>query len=189
MNILIVKAHPSSKGLTHAIAQTYADAKTAKGHAVQIVDLYAKEYEVPLLNFENIREFQISAVQKKFQEQILWASEIVVVHPVWWSAPPSIMKNWTEIAFWPRVTYRYTGPGKTEKLLTDKTAKIFVTTGGPGWYQYLPILPLMPFWKLCVFGFSGVEVVDVKVCGRMDIMTPEKKEKQIKKFLEKIKNS
>ena len=93
MNILIVTAHPSSSGDTHTIATTYADAKRAKGHTIEIVDLYAKEYAVDILKFENIREFPLSNVQKKFQQQLIWANEIVVVHPVWWSSAPAIMKN------------------------------------------------------------------------------------------------
>jgi putative NADPH-quinone reductase len=57
MNILIVTAHPSSTGITHSIASTYAEAKRVKGHAVEVVNLYAKEYRLDLLNFENIKEF------------------------------------------------------------------------------------------------------------------------------------
>lgn len=189
MNILIVTAHPSSKGDTHTIANTYADAKRSKGHTVTIVDLYSKEYAVPSLAFENIREFPISAVQKKFHEQLTLASEIVVVHPIWWGTPPSVMKSWTELAFWPRVAYKYTPTGSVEKMFTGKTAKIFCTAGGPSWFHYLPILPLAQFWKICIFGFVGVDVVDVKICGNLDKWKDEKRAKHLEKFIRSIKNS
>src|SRR5690242_19557582 len=107
MNILIVKAHPCPTGLTHGIANTYADQRRARGHDIQIVDLYSEEYRVPLLNFTNLREFVPGDVQKRFHEQIRWANEIVVVHPIWWGVPPSIMKSWVELTFWPRVAYSY----------------------------------------------------------------------------------
>ena len=191
MNILIVKAHPSPNGVTHSIANTYAEVKQAQKHEVQIVDLYAPEYEVPLLKFNNIREFEVSKVQKKFHEQITWANEIVVIHPIWWGTPPSIMKNWTELAFWPRVAYRYLPGGKVEKMLTGKTAKIFATAGNRGWWHHLPFMPLLSFWRLCLFGFCGVDVVDVKICGSLDKDKdfPEKRIKRIGNFLEKIKKS
>lgn len=191
MNILIVTAHPSSFGDTHTIAKTYADAKKEKNNVVKIVDLYSSEYKVDVLTFANIREFVPSKVQLKFHEQITWANEIVVVHPIWWGMPPSIMKSWVELTFWPRVAYRYLPGGKVEKLLTGKTAKIFVTCGGPSWYYHFIFMPLLSFWKICVFEFSGVDVIDLKICGNLDRdkNEPEKRASRIQKFLEKIKKS
>lgn len=189
MNILIVTAHPSSLGYTHTIANTYADAKRVKGHTIQIVDLYSKEYKTDLLAFENIREFKPGSVQKKFQNQILWAHEIVVVHPIWWGTPPSIMKSWTELTFWPGVAYKYTAPGKWLKLLHGKSAKVFTTCGGPSWYYKLPFMPLRSFWVTSLFDFCGVDVTDIKICGKLNLLEGEVKEKHFKKFLKTIKKS
>ena len=137
MNILIVTAHPSSKGHTHTIATTYAEAKRKKGHIVKIVDLYAKDSYLEYYAFENIRERPLEKVQKIFQEQLLWAHEIVMVHPIWWGMPPAIMKNWVEQTFWPGVAYKYMPGGKVNKLLKGKTAKVFATSGGSSWYYHL----------------------------------------------------
>lgn len=189
MNILIVTAHPSKTSVTEAIATTYIETKTAQGHTIQRVDLYAKEYEVPLLNFTNIREFQPTDVQKKFHEQILWANEIVVIHPIWWGVPPAIMKNWAELTFWPRVAYSYLPNGKVNKLLAGKTAKIFATAGGASWYYHFLVLPLLSFWELCVFGFCGVDVIQVEICGKLDVLKGEERDAKVKKFLETIKKS
>jgi len=188
MNILIVTAHPSSKGDTHTIANTYAEAKRAKGHVVEIVNLYAKEYAVDFLKFENVRECEKSKVQIKFHEQIQNAHEIVIVHPVWWSSVPAIMKNWVDLTIWPGVAYKYSPEGKVIKLLEGKSAKVFATSGGPSWWYYIPfVLPLETFWNTCVFGFCGVDLVDFQVCGHLDIWKGEKREKHLAKFLEKIK--
>lgn len=187
MNILIVTAHPSPEGVTHAIANTYAEEKRSKGHDVTIVNLYAKENEIPVLSFTHIREFAISDVQRKFHEQILWAHEIVVVHPIWWGLPPSIMKSWVELTFWPRVTYSYLPNGSVNKLLKGKKAKIFATAGGASWYHHFIFMPLLSFWDVCVFGFSGVDVVDVHICGKLDMLKGEARTKKIQTFLEKIK--
>ncbi|MEN9552222.1 MAG: hypothetical protein RI935_599 [Candidatus Parcubacteria bacterium] len=190
MNILIVTAHPSSLGDTHLIANTYADIKKDMGHTVDIVNLYSKEYAVPLLEFENIREMKKSKVQEKFHEQILWAHEIVIVHPVWWSGAPAILKNWVDLTIWPRVTYQYGPDGKVIKLLDGKSAKIFATSGGPSWYYHIPfLLPLRTFWETCVFGFCGVDVTDFKVCGNLDRWKDEKRSRHLASFLEKIKKS
>ncbi len=189
MNILIVTAHPSSTGITHSIASTYAEAKRVKGHAVEVVNLYAKEYRLDLLNFENIKEFKVGTIQKKFQNQLQWAHEIVVVHPIWWGTPPSIMKSWVELSFWPKVAYQYTGPAKWLKLLDGKSAKVFATCGGPSWYYRLPFMSLKSFWCTSVFEFCGVDVVSVKILDNLNIMEGERKEKHVQKFLKEVKKS
>ena len=190
MNILIVTAHPSSKGDTHTIANTYAEAKRAKGHTVEILNLYAPENRVDFFAFENIREFPIGDVQKKFHEKMIWSHEIVAVHPVFWSSVPAIMKNWIDLTIWPRISYRYTPTGSVEKLWTGKTAKVFATCGGPSWYYHFPfILPLRTFWETCVFGFCGIDLVDIQVCGNLDKWKDEKRAKHLEKFLRKVKNS
>lgn len=191
MNILIVTAHPSSLGHTHRIANTYKQEKEKKGHSVVLVDLYAQENALPFMKFEKIKDMPISRVQKKFHEQLTWADEIVVIHPIWWGLPPAIMKNWIDHTIWPGVGYKYMPNGKVAKLLNGKTAKIFATSGNSGWWHYLLILPLTSFWKLCVFGFCGAEVVDVKVCGNLDKWrnNQEKCDACFEKFLLSVKNS
>ncbi len=189
MNILIVKAHPSSLGHTHKIAETYANAKKAKGHTVKIVDLYAKEYQTPYLSFENIREMTPPSTQKIFEDQVTWANEIVVVHPIWWGMPPAIMKNWVDITFWVHFAYRYSPEGEVIKMLNEKTAKIFATCGGTGWWYHFPLLPLYSYWKICVFWFTGVEVTDIKICSNLDKWCGEKADKHFAKFLKKIEAS
>lgn len=189
MNILIVTAHPSQFGDTHKIANTYASIKKANGNEVKIVDLYHKDYYIPYMSFERIREMPLSDIQKKFHEQIQWANEVVVVHPVWWSMPPSIMKNWVELTIWPRIAYKYTPTGSVEKLFEGKTAKVFATCGGQSWWYYFYFLPLLSFWKIAVFHFCGIELIDFKVCGKLDILKDDKREAALQKFLKKITQS
>ncbi len=189
MNILIVKAHPSPLGHVHKIADTYAEAKKSQGHDVTIVDLYSQEYAEEFLTFTNIREMETLPIQKKFEEQITWANEIVVVHPVWWSLPPAIMKNWVDLTFWVHFAYKYSPEGKILPLLTGKTAKVFATSGGSSWYYYLPLMPLASFWKMALFNFVGIKVTDFKVCGNLDKWHRERADKHFENFLKEIKAS
>jgi NAD(P)H dehydrogenase (quinone) len=189
MNILIVKAHPSPSGHAHRIAETYAQAKKTKGHTVEIIDLYAKECQADFLTFTNIREMVPPPIQKKCEDQITWADEIVMVHPIWWGLPPAIMKNWVDITFWVHFAYRYSPDGAVIKLLNNKTAKVFATAGGSSWYYHFIFMPLLSYWRLCVFGFTGIELVDLKICGNLDKWRGEKADRHFEKFLKKIKAS
>ncbi|MBP9867277.1 MAG: NAD(P)H-dependent oxidoreductase [Candidatus Pacebacteria bacterium] len=187
MNILIITAHPLQEGRTHTIANTYAEAKKIANHEVDIVDLYSEEYKSEPLQFT--KDKVLTKIQKKFQEQLLWAHEIVIVHPVWWGTAPSVLKNWVDLTFWPNIAYRYNEKGKLEKLLTKKTAKVFVTCGGPSWYHHFPFMPLLSFWRTCVFEFCGVDFVTLEVCGNMNTLEGEAREKHFETFLKKIKKS
>lgn len=189
MNILIVKAHPSSLGHVHRIAQTYADAKLEKKHEVKIVDLYTDECHESFLAFENIREMKQWPEQVIYEKDIAWADEIVVVHPIWWGMPPAIMMNWVDLTFWAHFAYQYSPTGKILPLLKGKQAKVFATSGGPSWWYYLPFLPLRQFWGLTLFRSVGIDLVDFKVCGYLDKYKDERKERHFQRFLQKIKDS
>lgn len=189
MNILIVKAHPSSLGHVHRIADTYAKAKQAKGDTVQIVDLYAAENREEFLTFENIREMVPPPVQKKFEDQITWADEIVIVHPIWWGLPPAIMKNWVDLTFWNHFAYKFSSDGDMIPMLKGKTAKVFATAGGPSFIYYLPFFPLRQFWGLMLFRSAGIELIDFKICGYLDKWQGEKANTHFENFLKKIEAS
>ena len=189
MNILIVKAHPSSLGHVHAIAQAYAEAKRAKNHEVKIVDLYTDECKEGFLTFENIREMKMWPEQIIYEKDVAWAHEIVVVHPIWWGMPPAIMMNWVDLTFWSHFAYKYMPDGKMKGLLTGKVAKVFATSGGPSWWYHLPFLPLKQFWGLTLFRSVDIDVVDFKVCGNLDTLQGEAKDKHFESFLKKVRAS
>ena len=52
MHSLIITAHPSSKGFTHAIAQKYRETKEKNDHTVEILDLYKTDLKLGYLNYE-----------------------------------------------------------------------------------------------------------------------------------------
>lgn len=189
MKILIVKAHPSKHGHVHAIADTYAEAKKAKGAEVKIIDLYAPENKEEFLKFENIREMTAPVEQIRFEKDVAWAEEIVVVFPVWWGMPPAIMMNWVDLTFWAHFAYKFNPDGSMQPLLTGKIGKVFATSGGPSWIYHLPILPLKQYWGLTLFRSVGIELVDFKVCGNLDKLQGEKKDKRFAAFLRDVKAS
>lgn len=189
MKILIVKAHPSPSGHVHKIAETYANAKKAKGHQIKIVDLYTDECHDDFLKFENIREMKTLPEQIVYEKDVAWADEIVLVHPIWWGMPPAIMMNWVDLTFWAHFAYQFLPDGAMKPLLTGKTAKVFATSGGPSWYYHLPILPIRQFWFLTLFRSVGIEGTDFRVCGNLDRWHGPKADAHFAKFLREIKAS
>ncbi len=185
-NILIIKAHPSTQGKTHRIADAYRQASEKLGHTVTVMDLYAPENTLPFLSFEEVKEWPQSDTQARMQQSIAQADELVFVHPIWWGTVPAIMKNWIDIIFSTGFAYQYKTAGGWDKLLTGKTAKIFATSGAPAFVFRLPLFPFRSFWKTSTLGFCGVKVTDIAILGDTQKGSPEEREARTKKFLEQV---
>ena len=99
MKTLIVTAHPSSTGFTHAIAGVIKTEREKSGVEVEILDLYKTDLKQDFLRFENIRELPSDPVKDAIQAKITEADELVFVHPVWWVSMPAIMKNFLDQNF------------------------------------------------------------------------------------------
>ncbi len=187
-NILIITAHPSSQGHTHKIANTYKESSEKLGHAVTILDLYKPENALPFYAFEDIRNYQEPENVKRFRDMMTAATEIVVVHPLWWGGAPAIMKNFFEWTFTPGFAYKYSKDGKRHKLLAPRTAKVFITTGGPLWlYRLFVFIPFKAIWKYMTLEYCGMKVTDFQICGSMSMPGP--KDERFTKFIEKVKKS
>jgi NAD(P)H dehydrogenase (quinone) len=188
MNVLIVTAHPKDGGHTHVIAETYKREVEKLGHTVKVVDLYARENQLPFYALSR----DPNQVVANMQQDVLWAKEIVMIHPIWWSQMPAIMKNWMDTVFTPGFAYKYY-EGKPKKLLTGKTAKIFATAGSYAPYYHIPIVyeftPLHIIWKYAFFGFFGVDLIDFKICDQMNVNDSCPPIGCFENYLEKIKKS
>lgn len=185
-NILILTAHPSTKGHTHSIANAYAESAKAKGNTVEIIDLYKEENQLPFLRFEDIKNYERHPNVTRFQDMITKANEIVVVHPLWWGGAPAIMKNFFDQVFTAGFAFSWAG-GKLHKLLKGKTAKVFITTGGPMWlYRLFIFVPFKAIWKYMTLEYSGVKVTDFMVCDKMAM--PDR-EDHVARFCKKVAES
>ena len=140
---------------------------------------------MPFLTFENPREWPDLPELKFFQSEVLWADEIVFVHPMWWGAPPAIMKNWLDHIFQAHFAYRYEN-GKPVGLLIGKCVKVFATSGGASFLYSLPIAPFRLTWQRAVNGFCGLHTKDFKVFGNT---AQADSDARFTTFLESIKSS
>lgn len=166
MHSLIITAHPSSRGFTHRIAATYADACRARGGTTDVIDLYDPAWRQDFLRFEDIRAWPADPVRENIHAKIAAADELVFVFPVWWTDAPAIVKNFLDCNLTTGFAYRYVVGKKTPlKLLTGKTARIFATADGPTWlYRFLP-LNFLILWRLGRLGFCGIRLQSADVLG------------------------
>jgi NAD(P)H dehydrogenase (quinone) len=173
MNILIVTGNPKEENHSRTLAETYKAVATNGGHEVKIIDVYASEYRMNYSRGAKLPEGDKNIpLIKASQDLISWAEEIVFIHPVWWSSLPGGLKNWIDSVFVPGFAYKYVN-GRPEKLLTSKKAKVFATAGSYAPYYLFPIIrlftPLHLLWKFAMLGFFGIDLIDFKVCDKMNV--------------------
>lgn len=192
MNILIITANPKPNNHTEMIANTYQKVVSENGHTVKNINVYASEN---LLSFSKGMKLtegdpDISII-KTAQETILWAEEIIFIHPIWWSNIPAGLKNWLDSVFTPGFAYKYEN-GRPVSLLTQK-AKVFCTAGSHASYYSLPIIrlftPLHLLWKYALLGFFGIDLIEFKVCDKMNTNNSCPPEGCFEAFLRRIEYS
>jgi len=73
----------------------------ARGVEVRATDLLADGFD-PVLRLEEGERHATACdperepLVARYQEDVRWAERLVVVHPVWWFAPPAILKGWVD---------------------------------------------------------------------------------------------
>ena len=136
--ILIILGHPDPQPerLCRALAAAYHQGAAEAGHEVASLD-------VTRLDFRALRsrlewEGETPPGLRDAQEAIRWAEHIVIVFPIWLGTMPALLKAFFEQVLRPGFAIEMTGPGRWNRLLTGRSARIVATMGMPSflyrWY-------------------------------------------------------
>ncbi len=136
--ILILLGHPDPRPerLCRALAEAYHAGATEAGHDVAVVD-------VARLDFASLKsklEWQapISDGLRVPQEAIAWAEHLLIVFPLWLGTMPALLKAFFEQVLRPGFAFDERGPGRWDRKLVGRTARLVVTMGMPSflykWY-------------------------------------------------------
>lgn len=136
-NILILLGHPDASGLCGTIAETYEKSAREAGHSVTRMNIGQMQFD-PILH-KGYRAIQdLEPDLKLFQERLAAADHFVIIHPVWWTGMPAILKGLFDRAWLPGSAFRYIKiHGKNtifwHRLYRSKTARLVVTSGSHPW--------------------------------------------------------
>lgn len=137
MNVLIVYAHPDPQSLNASLKDFAVQHLRAAGHAVQVSDLYAMEWNATLAAGEIPERERHRADVLREQEKLRWADTVIFQFPLWWFSMPAIMKGWFDRVYTLGFGYgvgehsdRRWGDRYGEGTLAGKRAMLMVTTGG-----------------------------------------------------------
>jgi NAD(P)H dehydrogenase (quinone) len=141
MRALIVLAHPLQDSFTHAAAARVTATLERRGMMVDLIDLYADDFDPKLTAAERRAYFtpphDWSAVEN-YAARLRQAQKLVFAFPQWWFGPPAILKGFFDRALAPGVAFAHAPGGGPTPLLTQINALWVVSsTGAPWWVARL----------------------------------------------------
>lgn len=172
--ILVLDGHPDDASFCRSLGEAYERGATAAGAEVRRC-IVARLAFSPNLKFGYQRRTELEPDLVEVQKDILWAQHIVVVHPVWWSDLPALLRGFIERVFLPGFAFKYReGSALWDKLLQGKTGHIVYTQDAPGWYYRLVLgRPALTALKKGTLEFCGVAPVRATAIGPMKQSTAE----------------
>ncbi len=137
MRCLVVLAHPLADSLNARLAATVCKTLVASGHQVDLLDLYAQDYD-PRLTADERRRFGQADPSPLDDDQtrlLATVQMIVLVFPTWWFGMPAILKGWIDRTFAPGIAYQDNGNGGPIRpgLTTLRHVVVVTTLGSPLW--------------------------------------------------------
>ncbi|MFT5591880.1 MAG: NAD(P)H dehydrogenase (quinone) [Oceanicoccus sp.] len=179
--ILLINANPKSDSLCKALAQRYAETAKKK---YELIEVHIGEL---VFNPDLSEGYQISSDLeddlKTIQQQIIWATHIVFIVPVWWGGMPAKFKGLIDRIFLSGFAFQYEeNKSIPRKLLTGRTAQIIVTLDTPVfWYKWIQGNPLYKQLKRTILDFVGIKNQSIHYFGPVIGSNDQQKERWLNK--------
>jgi NAD(P)H dehydrogenase (quinone) len=163
MKQAVILAHPAGDSLNAAIAKAYVAAAREHGHEVVLRDLYRMGFD-PRLKAEEIP----GPSPPKFAADVLAeraaladVDVFVFVYPLWFNAPPAILKGYVDRVFGMGFGFK-PDLGGSEPALHGRALLSFTTSGAPDfWVQDTGALETLKHsFDAHLAGVTGLEVLD-----------------------------
>lgn len=152
-------------------------ASTAAGLAGDVVlhDLYGDGFDPRMLATEvGTTEFA-DGLTRRYATEVLAATALVFVHPVWFFQVPAILKGWVDRVMRDGVVYELGPGGATRGLLKARSALVINTANSPEQVEGALGEPLERFWRDVVLGPGGVENVARLRFAKVQGSSPEQR--------------
>ncbi|MCR5879298.1 NAD(P)H-dependent oxidoreductase [Phenylobacterium sp. J367] len=177
MKHAVIVAHPRRRSYTLAVAAAYAEAARSLGHAVELRDLYRIGFDPRLQAAELPDEEGMTPGDDVLEERrrLSDADVFALIYPLWFNAPPAILKGYVDRVFSAGFGYELTPQGAVP-LLEGRKLISFTSSGAPEtWLQTTGALPaLRTLFDNHVATMCGLTVVDhVHVGGLVAGLTEE----------------
>ena len=183
--ILIILGHPDPRPerFCRALAAAYHRGATEEGHEVKVVD-------VARLAFSSLKsrlewEAPVPETLREPQDAIRWAEHLVIVFPIWLGTMPALLKAFFEQVLRPGFAIEPTSPGRWQKLLSGRSARLIVTMGMPSFiYRWYFRAHGIRSFERNVLDFVGIGPIHETLIGMVEDRDPATRERWLAKIAE-----
>lgn len=139
MRILVVWAHPLADSYSAALKDGAVTALQTAGHDIDLLDLYAEEFD-PVLSAQERRDYHEIGPNLRnvepYVEQLRAAEGLLLIFPTWSFGYPAILTGWLQRVWIPGVAFglREEGGPIIPGILDVRRVAAITTTGSPWWY-------------------------------------------------------
>lgn len=178
--VVLVHASARAPSLGHRIAGEIAAEVRARGGELVHQDLLADGFDpvlrlAPGETFPSPASPETDATTRRYRDDVRDASVIAIVHPVWWFAPPAILKGWVDKVLVHEIAIEQRTPGPPRPLLSGRSALV-VQTFKATLENDTELMQRLSerFWRVGVFPSVGVEDVRRLALYRVEDLEPER---------------
>ena len=155
MNVLIIHAHNEPQSFNAALKDLAVDELQKQGHAVQVSDLYAMNWNpvasaadfgqranpeyltYALEQRKGVENQTIAADIRGELDKVQWADLLIFNFPIYWFSTPAILKGWFDRILMPGVAFDISDPANVKPMLTNiRHISAVVTYGRPRWMAW-----------------------------------------------------
>ncbi len=135
MKVLYVYCHPLPESFHGALRAAALSGLSQAGHAIDLCDLYAEEFD-PVLSPEAHRNYHDVSRNRTgveaYVDRLQQAEALVVQFPTWCFGPPAMLKGFFDRVLMPGVAFDLSDPARVRPLLRNiKRLAGIVTYGRP----------------------------------------------------------
>ncbi|MEZ0323092.1 MAG: NAD(P)H-dependent oxidoreductase [Hydrogenothermaceae bacterium] len=192
MDAVILYAHPNPASFNNAIKDTVIDTFKKKGKSFSLRDLYSMNFN-PVLTGRQLYDIYVnSKVEddvKQEQEIISQAKLLIVIHPIWWSGMPAILKGYIDRVFTYGFAYKEEN-GDVVGLLKDKKVLIINTFGADEKeLNQFGIKDCFDKIYHSIYGFCGIKEIKTKFLFAVTHVSDEDRKKMLEEVIEFVEEN
>ena len=176
--ILVILGHPSTASFCSALADAYSHSAKIAGHEVRVLRLGDLVFDPILHNgYSEIQPLEPDLLSA--QSDILWATHLTFVFPIWWGGIPALLKGFIDRIFLPGFAFKYReGKLFPDKLLHGRTAHLLVTLDTlPWYYRWFYRMPGVHQMRSTTLAFCGIKPLKTLLLGAVLGSTPGQRAK------------
>ena len=180
MRTLIILGHHDKNSFTAKLADAYQNGAEEKGEDVKRLNLIDLKFD-PILRTSRRRTQYLETDLVEAQQLIKWANHLVFVFPVWWSAPPALLKGFIDRVFISGFAFKHRENSTGwDKLLTGRSARLIMSSDMSVAMLYLMFFhPALNMMKKATLEYCGISPVSVSSFGSLKESKASKREKML----------